>query len=192
MSPALPIGDLAAFACGAALFGGDDGSSERYQGATVRHQTDMNIVTDTNIANRNYRFVAGVVLTQIELKLVADDPEDADTLFRLTHDLRELLLAHDVEDVEFVRSASSAHSKAALGELVAGALLVTTTLRGGGLRVLVDGLQSFLRRRDGNRIRMRVGDREMTVDGAAARDISAAVTAFLHAVEPDAAEDAEQ
>lgn len=131
-------------------------------------------------------------MTQIELGLVADDPEDLDTLFRLTHDLRELLLAHDVEDVDFVRSAASVHSKAGLGELVAGALLVTTTLRGGGLRAVVDALQAFLRRRDGNRIRMRVGDRELMVDGAAARDISAAVTAFLHAVEPDAVEDDDQ
>lgn len=131
-------------------------------------------------------------MTQIELGLAADDPEDTDRLFRLTQDLRELLLAYDVGDVEFVRSTASSHSKSGLGELVTGALLVTTTLRGGGFRALVDGLQAFLSRRHGNRIQMRVGDRELTVDGAAARDISAAVTAFLQAVEPDAVEDDEQ
>jgi hypothetical protein len=128
-------------------------------------------------------------LAQVALLLVADDPEDIERVFRLTGDLRDQLLAYDMEEVEFVRGPAPPGAKAGIGELVTGALVVATTIRGGGLRILVDALQMFLRRHDGHRIHMRVGDRELTIDGAASKDVSAAVNAFLSVVEADAEDD---
>ena len=124
-------------------------------------------------------------LLTLRLEAGEDDPE---TIHRLTGQLRDRLLDLDVDEVSFVRAPLETGSKSGLGAIVAGTLTVLTIARPAHLRAIVDMAQAFLRRHDGRRIQLELGENKLTIDGASGKDITAAIDGFLRASDQEPAQ----
>jgi hypothetical protein len=112
-----------------------------------------------------------------------DNEDDVDSAQMLAKQLRDRLLGLDVDSVDYVRGEMEEGAKAGAGELIPGALLVATSPV--MIRAAVDVIRAVLRRHEGRRIQLKLGERELTVDGASTADISTVVDAFVRGLDDE-------
>jgi hypothetical protein len=123
--------------------------------------------------------------------VVAFDPEPDDTDEGLAHLTRELELdLREVGVVEYLPAAPARDAKG-VGEVVAATVAVLTAVEPTYVEALVRTVVAFLRRNEGRRARLKVGDVELAVDQPSGDEVAELIQMTRSVIERHAVERAE-